>query len=542
MALLIAVVAGAQTGKPASSPQPDMPPPLPEPQPSVAAPSQAPATVTPAAPAAPDAAAATVPLAPGPGIATPPAAASPAAVPQADSLPPPPVGKNEIRLNFQNASLSDVLNYLSEAAGFVIVQNVPVSGTVNVVSKQPVTAEEAVDLLNAVLVDKGYIAIRNGRILKIVSSQNAQKNDLPVEIGSDPERIPRKDGMVTQILPIRYMEAGKLVENLSPLLSANATISANESSNAILLTDTQTNIHRIAEIIHSLDTSISSISSIHVFPLRYADAKDFANILTQLFSPDQGGGRNGQNNQNPAAAFFGRFGGGGGGRGGNGGQPAQPESEARKAASRVIAVADTASNSVVVSAPEEYMPTITDIVSRLDTSTTDITETRIFRLEHADSVELSTILNSLYGDGTTAGGGNKNGNNGQQNNNNRQQPQQNGQPPAGGTSQRALLEARVVAVPDPRTNSIIVNCSRDTMEQIALTIGRLDATDSKKQHVYVHALEHADPDNVATILRGMFGSQTTTSNQPSALNQRTSTGASSAVTGVLNTNSPNTGR
>jgi len=527
MALLIAVVAGAQTGKPASSPQPDMPPPLPEPQPSVAAPSQAPATVTPAAPAAPDAAAATVPLAPGPGIATPPAAASPAAVPQADSLPPPPVGKNEIRLNFQNASLSDVLNYLSEAAGFVIVQNVPVSGTVNVVSKQPVTAEEAVDLLNAVLVDKGYIAIRNGRILKIVSSQNAQKNDLPVEIGSDPERIPRKDGMVTQILPIRYMEAGKLVENLSPLLSANATISANESSNAILLTDTQTNIHRIAEIIHSLDTSISSISSIHVFPLRYADAKDFANILTQLFSPDQGGGRNGQNNQNPAAAFFGRFGGGGGGRGGNGGQPAQPESEARKAASRVIAVADTASNSVVVSAPEEYMPTITDIVSRLD---------------HADSVELSTILNSLYGDGTTAGGGNKNGNNGQQNNNNRQQPQQNGQPPAGGTSQRALLEARVVAVPDPRTNSIIVNCSRDTMEQIALTIGRLDATDSKKQHVYVHALEHADPDNVATILRGMFGSQTTTSNQPSALNQRTSTGASSAVTGVLNTNSPNTGR
>ena len=40
-----------------------------------------------------------------------------------------PAGQG-IRLNFQGASLSDVLNYLSEAAGFVIVQETPVSGTV----------------------------------------------------------------------------------------------------------------------------------------------------------------------------------------------------------------------------------------------------------------------------------------------------------------------------------------------------------------------------------------------------------------------------
>ena len=74
-------------------------------------------------------------------------------------------GKGEIVLNFQGASLSDVLNYLSDAAGFVIVQEQPVSGTVNIVSRQPISAEEAVDLLNTVLIEKGYVAIRNGRIL-----------------------------------------------------------------------------------------------------------------------------------------------------------------------------------------------------------------------------------------------------------------------------------------------------------------------------------------------------------------------------------------
>ncbi|MGB8355214.1 MAG: secretin N-terminal domain-containing protein [Chthoniobacteraceae bacterium] len=527
LALFAAVAAMAQTIVPVPSPQQIMPPPVPEPQPSAAAaqvPLAPPVNTAPQVPAAPSA-----------GTILPVNAAP--AVPPVPAKGSSPASKNEIRMNFQNASLTDVLNYLSEAAGFVIIQNVPVTGTVNIVSKQPVSAEEAVDLLNAVLIDKGYIAIRNGRILKIVSSQNAQKNDLPVEVGSDPENIPRKDGMVTQILPIRYMEAGKLVENLSPLLSSNATISANESSNAIILTDTQTNIHRIAQIIHSLDTSISSISTIRVFPLRYADAKDFANVITQLFSPDAGTSRTGQNNQNPAAAFFGRFGRGGGG-GGGGGEPPAPDSAARKAASRVVAVPDEQSNSVVVSAPDEYMSTISDIVSRLDTSTTDITETRIFRLDHADSTATATILNALYGDPSTVSGTNRNaqGQNGQRpnNNNNNNRPQST-------ASERQLLEARVVAVADPRTNSIIVSCSRETMDQIALTIGRLDATDAKKQHVYVQALEHADPDNVATILRGMFGNQTTssTSSQPtsSALNQRTTTGASSDVTGTLNTNS-----
>jgi len=74
-----------------------------------------------------------------------------AQAPTAPAKPPQP--KNEILLNFQGAQLSDVLNYLSEAAGFVIVQEAPITGTVNIVSRQPIGPEEAVDLLNTVLVE-----------------------------------------------------------------------------------------------------------------------------------------------------------------------------------------------------------------------------------------------------------------------------------------------------------------------------------------------------------------------------------------------------
>jgi hypothetical protein len=46
------------------------------------------------------------------------------------------------------------------------------------------------------------------------------------------------------------------------------------------------------------------------------------------------------------------------------------------------------------------------------------------------------------------------------------------------------------------------------MSQIGEMIAQLDSSSSKKQKVFVYSLEHADVDNVAEILKGMFESQT----------------------------------
>ena len=492
---------------------------------------------------------------PRPAAVAPAATPNVAATPAADAPPPPPsvaagvpASPGSIRLNFQNAPLNDVLNYLSAAAGFIITQETPVTGTVNVVSQQSMNAEEAVDLLNTILAEKGYVALRNGRILKIVSSQGAQTRDLPVNVSSDPAEIPRKDSMVTQILPVRFVEVGKLVDNLRPLLSDKATITSNDTSNAIILTDTQTNIHRIAEIIHALDTSISSISQIRVFSLRFSDAKNLADVLTQLFSPETANNRQGQ----PGNPFFGALaalsgrGGGRGGGGGQGGAPAAPESAAREAAARVIVVSDETSNSVIVSAPDELMSNVAAVIQKLDTSTNDITETQIFRLEHADATELANVLSTLYADAATVPNANGGNNNNRGGNNRPGQPQPQPQAGTSNRSERALLQARVVAVADARTNSVLVSASHDTMSQVALTIGRLDASGSKKQHVRIITLAHADPDNVATILRGMYSTtatNTSTATQPSlsVLTNRTTTGASNTITGTLGTSGSGSG-
>jgi general secretion pathway protein D len=193
-------------------------------------------------------------------------------------------------------------------------------------------------------------------------------------------------------------------------------------------------------------------------------------------------------------------------------------------------VADDQSNSLIISAPEEILPTISDIVKKIDTSITDITESRIFRLVHADAVETAQLISELFDEDSPSQNRNAPGNRGQGGRNAATIP---GIPQVGGQSspqsQRALLQSRVVAVGDPRTNSLLVSAARDTMMQIAEMVGRLDSTDSKKQRVYIHSLEHADADSVAEVLRGMLGNSSGAGARGGAgtsrLNQRSAAGA-----------------
>ncbi|MBM3335088.1 hypothetical protein FJY63_10550, partial [Candidatus Sumerlaeota bacterium] len=104
-----------------------------------------------------------------------------------------------LKFNFRGVPLDTVLDYLSRAAGFVIVRDTQVSGNVDVVSHQPLNKDEAFMLLNTLLNQKGLAAIRNERTLTIVKRDEARTRDLPVRVGAEPEAIPKTDEMVTQI-------------------------------------------------------------------------------------------------------------------------------------------------------------------------------------------------------------------------------------------------------------------------------------------------------------------------------------------------------
>jgi type II secretory pathway component GspD/PulD (secretin) len=364
--------------------------------------------------------------APAPGASTPavrvyrPATTPPASQfsSQAPVAVAPPIGSDssgpdELRLNFDNAPLNVVLKYLSDAAGFVIVLDTQVRGNVSVISSHPLTRDEAVDLLNSVLNQNGYAAIRDGRTLTIMNASDAKTRDIPVRIGYDPQSIPKNDEIVTQIIPVRYVDASQLVSDLSSFVSSSATIVANQAGNSIVITDTQENIHHLVEIVEAIDSSAAGETEIRVFPLHYANPNDVATELGQIFP--SGGSGNGLSpiafrGGGPGGGGFGGFGGGFGGGGGgffaraaaaaaannNNGNRTQKQSQ-------VTAVADARTQSIIVMASKDLMTEIAGMMDQLDVPSSRDQKVHVYTFNTADPQQALSVLQSTFPQSTTSG-------------------------------------------------------------------------------------------------------------------------------------------
>ncbi len=331
--------------------------------------------------------------------AAPSAAAAPAPAP--DNTPHE-LKPGELRLNFRNAPIDLVLNYLSDAAGFIIQLNTPVRGKLDVWSSQPVTRDEAVDILNGVLNRNGYAAVRNGRQLTVMSREDALRADIPVRVSTDPQSIPKSDEIATLIIPVRFVEAEQLLKDISPLVSPHATVLANAAGNSIVVTDTQANIHHLAEIIKAIDTGAEDVTEVRVYHLSHHDPQEIAMLLNNLYSDSSG--------STAAQAPF-RFGGIGAlfGNRGMGNPSAQAnaaggssQTDRIKKRTRVTAVADPRTASVVVSASRDMSEQIGRMIEQLDQESPKVAHVSVIHLENADPQQVQQVLQDMFQNTTGA--------------------------------------------------------------------------------------------------------------------------------------------
>jgi general secretion pathway protein D len=474
------------------------------------------------------------PVTPAPTPAAAPAPTAPAPAVMAKPAPVPsnllPNGKQGLRMNFRNAPLEEVLNYMSDAGGFIIRSKagVDISGKVNVLSAQPVSKEEAVTLLKQTLNDNGYTAIQDGRILTIVRLTDAHVSDLPVEYGAEFEKIPKTADYRTQVVPVHTLNVVQLIKELDALKPTDTVLQADEAANAIIITGAQTSVRHLMEVVRALDGINSGSATVKVFKLKFADAKDLATHIKDLYPSTDN--TTGAGARNPFARALGGRGGGGGGFGGafgafggGAGGDTGADSNGHTPTAKVNATSDDQSNSLIVSAPDQLMDTITEIVNQLDVQVEDTTVVKIFTLRNADPVEMANLLTELFPDQSTTvgqsaapalfrpfgfgglgGGGGGRGNNA-----------------APAESDRMKKLSHVGAVADPRTRSVVVTAGKDLMPDIEGMVAQLDASESGKMKVHVIALDNAEPIDIVTILTSMFPSSTTLGASASSLTSAT---------------------
>lgn len=323
------------------------------------------------------------------------AAGEPAAVspPPAELEPVPPeqlepVPPGMITLNFRDALLDAVLEYLSEAAGLSVVRETPVDGRITLISRRPIPVEAAVDLLNAALRERGYTALLADSTLRVIPLAEARHRNIPVFSGRDPAALAPSDRVITHVIPLRFVNAVQLRRDLEPLLSPHASLTANAASNALIITDNQASIRRLMEVVLALDTAVSVVSEIRVFALEYASAANLATLVNELFREDQAAPATAQERgvDRMARILAAR-----GER-----TPEAPAADAVARTPRVQALADERTNTLVVSGSPEALAVVAAVVEELDARPEEEQAVFVFSLKNAKAANVQTILSNLF--------------------------------------------------------------------------------------------------------------------------------------------------
>ncbi len=378
----------------------------------------------------------------------------------------------KISINFKDAPLDTVIEFLSQTVGFAVVKEGPLDGRVTIVSKQPVSPEEALTLVNAGLKVNGFTTIRDGRVLKIAARDKAKKGNVPVHFGGKPEDVEDSEELITQVIPIQNVSATKLREDLKPMISTDADVTSNEGSNTIIITDSSSSIRRIVKIISNLDQHEATTAEIRIVQLKYANAAAAVKLIDTFFKNQSGGAQMSQEMMMRMQ---------------QGGQPMPlMHSGSEKHGNNVIAAADDRTNTLVIMGSTGSLKLIDDIIKRLDSNPIPASEMKTYQLKFAQAEATAKLINNLF-----------------------KPPKSNNDDypffyRRFGGDEEAKKNVTVNAAFDERTNSLIITAPADALKGVEEMIKKLDASPMASADLKVFQLKYADAFLTSKVIEDMF--------------------------------------
>jgi general secretion pathway protein D len=188
-----------------------------------------------------------------------------------------------VRINYVNADLGDVIRSLATALGVnVMLTDVP-TRRITFQAPQPVPVPQVGAVLEAILESQGLVLVQAGPMAQVMPEERKPATG-PVRVGKDFPSPPPL-GLVTQIVPLEYIQAEEGVTLLKQVAGKSARIEVVPRSNAILITDRGVSIERYVDLLRQLDVKTGGEAGLrtYVYPLKHASASELAATLGQLF-------------------------------------------------------------------------------------------------------------------------------------------------------------------------------------------------------------------------------------------------------------------
>lgn len=197
-----------------------------------------------------------------------------------------PVQADTVTLNLRDAEIQTLIDLVAQETGQNFIVDPRVRGRVSVVSGRPVSRDELYDLFLGVLKVYGFAAVPGEVATKIMPDVQAKQGEILNLF--EHERV-ASDEIVTHVLMVEHISAAQLVPILRPLIPQGGHLAAAMESNALVISDSAANIHRIRALIQRIDQPVTD--DFEIIRLQHANARALAQQLRELET--SGGGEAG---------------------------------------------------------------------------------------------------------------------------------------------------------------------------------------------------------------------------------------------------------
>lgn len=169
-------------------------------------------------------------------------------------------------INLRDADIRTLSEQVSEITGRTLVLDPNVSGTVTVISTEPLNVDGVWELFQSVLAVQGFAALPSGKLWRIVPQASIREGGGVIESNGDVGRL----DVITRLVQLKNFPATTAVGALRPLVASFGYIEAVVDTNTLVITDTAENVRRIEGIALALDADTGQ--EVYTIQVRNADA------------------------------------------------------------------------------------------------------------------------------------------------------------------------------------------------------------------------------------------------------------------------------
>lgn len=191
-----------------------------------------------------------------------------------------------MKFSFRYQPWGDVLDWFAEQADLSLVMDAPPPGTFNYTDGKPYTPTEAIDLLNSILLTKGYTLVRREKMLIVVNLEDGIPPNLVATVSMDDLDKRGEYELVSVLFNLKKMTAEEAEAEVTKLIGPQGAVVPLVQSRQIFVTETAGRLRTIRDMIQAVENPFGN--DVVVVETKHLTADEILTVIRQLLGMEEG--------------------------------------------------------------------------------------------------------------------------------------------------------------------------------------------------------------------------------------------------------------